>query len=333
LYTALKGDEIMAERRMYSKNVVGTDNFLSLPLTAQALYFHLGIAADDDGFIINPITLMRMIGANRNDLDILIMKKYLIVFESEKILLTHWLLNNTIKSDRYRQTVNLVEFMQIGIDVDGTYCLLKDKNDLTRAIDYRNKKSNPSIIDLNSVKSSNGHNKEPIWNQSGTNLEPIWNHRIEKDSRDKISINKVRKDKKERLNKNSDDLPDIDNDDDEECVNEKKQYFKIFWKIYPKKIDEQRCEEFFINIVKKTNNFKLIIESLKRHLKSDQWNDSNNIPNPYDWLNALSWDNDRHLTLNIYHSKHDYKQQLDDICRVIDNSIFKLEKEKEIRYE
>jgi hypothetical protein len=223
--------------------------------------------------------------------------------------------------------VKFVEFMQVGIDVDGTYCLLKDKNDLTRAIDYRNKNSNSSIIDLNSVKTSNGHNMEPIWNQSGSKLDPNWNHRIEEDSIDKKSIDKISKEKKERLNINSDYIPVIDKDD-EEPINEKKQHFKLFWEIYPKKIDEKRCEEFFINISKKTYDYKLIIESLKRHLKSDQWNDLNNIPNPYDWLNASSWDKDRHLTLNIYHSSDDYKQQLDNICKVIDNTVFKLEKRR-----
>ena len=44
----------MANRRMFSKDVVETDKFLNMPLTSQALYFHLGMEADDDGFVASP---------------------------------------------------------------------------------------------------------------------------------------------------------------------------------------------------------------------------------------------------------------------------------------
>ena len=44
----------MAERRMFSKTVIDSDVFSDMPLTTQALYFHLGMRADDDGFVNNP---------------------------------------------------------------------------------------------------------------------------------------------------------------------------------------------------------------------------------------------------------------------------------------
>lgn len=44
----------MAERRMFAKTIIDSDSFLDMPLSAQALYFHLSMRADDDGFINNP---------------------------------------------------------------------------------------------------------------------------------------------------------------------------------------------------------------------------------------------------------------------------------------
>ena len=57
----------MAEKRMFSLSVVDTDWFLDLPLSSQALYFHLNMRADDDGFVDSPKSIIRKIGANAND--------------------------------------------------------------------------------------------------------------------------------------------------------------------------------------------------------------------------------------------------------------------------
>ncbi|MGL4547130.1 MAG: hypothetical protein ACRCUV_03900 [Eubacterium aggregans] len=62
----------MATRRMFSLEVVDTDLFLDLPLTSQALYFHLGMRADDDGFISSPKRIIRLLGCGEDDLNILI---------------------------------------------------------------------------------------------------------------------------------------------------------------------------------------------------------------------------------------------------------------------
>ena len=54
----------MAERRMFAKTIIDSDAFLDMPLTAQALYFHLSMRADDDGFVNNPKKIQRMIERN-----------------------------------------------------------------------------------------------------------------------------------------------------------------------------------------------------------------------------------------------------------------------------
>jgi hypothetical protein len=95
----------MAERRMFAKTIIDSDAFLDMPMSAQALYFHLSMRADDDGFINNPRRIQRMIGANDDDLKILIAKSFVILFESGVVVIKHWKIHNYIQSDRYKPTV------------------------------------------------------------------------------------------------------------------------------------------------------------------------------------------------------------------------------------
>lgn len=98
----------MAQRRMFSKNITDSDMFLDMPLSSQALYFHLGMQADDDGFV-TPKRILRTIGATADDLKILITKNYAIPFDSGVIVLTHWNENNYLQKDRYKGTIYLEE--------------------------------------------------------------------------------------------------------------------------------------------------------------------------------------------------------------------------------
>ena len=95
----------MAERRMLSKSVIQSDVFLEMPLSSQALYMHLNVCADDDGFVGNPKTILRMTGAGEDDLKLLIAKGFVIVFKTGIIVITHWKRNNYIQKDRYKETI------------------------------------------------------------------------------------------------------------------------------------------------------------------------------------------------------------------------------------
>ena len=57
----------MAQKRMYSMEIVGSDAFLDMPTSARLLYYDLGMRADDDGFINSPKSIMRMTGASGDD--------------------------------------------------------------------------------------------------------------------------------------------------------------------------------------------------------------------------------------------------------------------------
>ena len=91
----------MAERRMMAKSVIDTDQFMDMPATAQNLYFHLLLRADDDGFLSNVKQIQRMTGTKDDDLKILFAKQYLIPFESGVVVIKHWKIHNYIQKDRY----------------------------------------------------------------------------------------------------------------------------------------------------------------------------------------------------------------------------------------
>jgi hypothetical protein len=89
---------------MFSAQIVTADEFLEMPLTSQALYFHLGMSADDDGFV-SPKKILRMTGAGEDDLKVLVAKRFVIPFNSGVIVITHWKQNNYLRNDRYTPTI------------------------------------------------------------------------------------------------------------------------------------------------------------------------------------------------------------------------------------
>lgn len=95
----------MAERRMFAKTIIDSDAFIDMPLSTQALYFHLSMRADDDGFINNPKKIQRMIGCGDDDLKLLVAKNFIIPFESGIVVIKHWKIHNYIRNDRYKPTI------------------------------------------------------------------------------------------------------------------------------------------------------------------------------------------------------------------------------------
>lgn len=111
----------MAERRMMSKKITDTDAFLDMPLTTQALYFHFLQNADDDGFVGSPNSIMRKVGASKNDYDLLMVKRFIIVFDSGICVIKHWRIHNYIQKDRYVETTFLKEKAQLKTEENGAY--------------------------------------------------------------------------------------------------------------------------------------------------------------------------------------------------------------------
>ncbi|MBQ1838469.1 MAG: phage replication initiation protein [Ruminococcus sp.] len=100
----------MAQKRMFSNAVIDNDRFLDMPLSAQALYFHLGMKADDDGFVGSPKKTVRAVNCSEDDLRLLIAKGFVLCFDSGVVVITHWNAHNTIQKDRYTKTMYQEEF-------------------------------------------------------------------------------------------------------------------------------------------------------------------------------------------------------------------------------
>lgn len=91
----------MAERRIFHASVVESDAFLDMPIGAQLLYFHIGMHADDDGFVNGPKQIARKLRVGQQNLAMLIERKFLLQFD-DVVVVRHWLVANSLKSDRLR---------------------------------------------------------------------------------------------------------------------------------------------------------------------------------------------------------------------------------------
>lgn len=130
----------MANRRMFAKTIIDSDAFLDMPPSTQVLYFHLAMRADDDGFINNPKTIMRIVGAKDDDIKLLIAKKFIIPFASGVVVIKHWRIHNYIQKDRYTETKYIDEKNQLIINKKNGYSLkqislLDDENDNVYILD------------------------------------------------------------------------------------------------------------------------------------------------------------------------------------------------------
>ena len=119
----------MAERRMFTKRITESDSFLDMPSSTQMLYFHFSMNADDDGFVNNPKKIQKMCGASDDDFKLLIVKSFIILFDSGIIVIKHWKMHNYIQADRYRPTDYVEEKSMLGIKSNKAYTLDVSKMD------------------------------------------------------------------------------------------------------------------------------------------------------------------------------------------------------------
>jgi hypothetical protein len=111
----------MAQKRMFSKKITNSEEFLELPVTTQLLYFHLSMNADDDGFV-QPTRIMRMIGhQSKDDLKLLHIKGFLLPVADRVIIIKHWHVNNTIRNDRHTPSMYKEHLKNLGLDDNKVY--------------------------------------------------------------------------------------------------------------------------------------------------------------------------------------------------------------------
>ena len=111
---------------MFTKKVTDDDNFMSLSSSAQALYLHLSMSADDDGFSNQVSISMFKAHASIQDLQALLENRYVYQFENGVIVIKHWRMANALRKDRYTPTVFQEELSKLQINDNGTYSWLPD---------------------------------------------------------------------------------------------------------------------------------------------------------------------------------------------------------------
>ena len=153
----------MADKRMFSLKIVDSDLFLDMPLSSQCLYFHLSMRADDDGFVNNPKKIIKIIGANEDDLKILIAKGFVIVFDQGIIVITHWKINNFIRKDRYKPTMYIDQKQQLYQTDNGAY--ISEEKVGCHLVNQRLSSGQPSIdkgrLDKVSIDKGRGEEESP----------------------------------------------------------------------------------------------------------------------------------------------------------------------------
>lgn len=186
----------MASKRMFHIKIVDSDAFLDLPFSAQALYFHLNMRADDDGFLGNAKRIYSYIGVQKKDFDVLVEKRFVIKVKDVYVI-KHWRLHNTIFGDRYKPTTYQEE-----------YKLLTIKEN--RA--YTERKQNVNKYDAKIVNSDNNNNVDVCVSQNvSLDIDRDLDGDLDKD-----------------INVHSGEMHDTDSEPLE-------QFYESIWKLYPLK--------------------------------------------------------------------------------------------------
>lgn len=143
----------MAQKRMFDRGIIRTDNFIDMPPTSQNLYFHLGMEADDEGFV-SPKMVMRMIGSSDDDLKVLIMKGFVLPFQSGVIIITDWNENNYLDKNRLKETKHQEEKKLIMLTSNNKYVFNKC---LTSIEENRREESSNQISSFKRTTTNNGN--------------------------------------------------------------------------------------------------------------------------------------------------------------------------------
>jgi hypothetical protein len=123
----------MGKRRMLCTDITRSDAFLEMPQSSRLLYYDLCQEGDDEGFVSNPKSIMRLTGATDDDMRVLLMKKFVILPDKEKgiVVIKHWYIHNYIRKDRmvetnYKDLKALLDFDENGAYTMTGKCLPHD---------------------------------------------------------------------------------------------------------------------------------------------------------------------------------------------------------------
>lgn len=148
----------MAERRMFAKAIIDSDAFLDMPISARLLYYDLSMRADDDGFVNSPKKIMKFVGATNDDMNILIARKFVILFENGVVVIKHWRIHNYIRKDTYKETQYIEEKACLQLDETNAYNLTDDVRQ--RSVDEPSTQVRLGKVRLGEIESEKTNKKE-----------------------------------------------------------------------------------------------------------------------------------------------------------------------------
>jgi hypothetical protein len=224
--------------------------------TAQNLYFHLGIDADDDGFV-SPKMVMRLLGSTSDDLNALIGRGFIIPFQSGVIVIRHWRENNYIQADRYKPSIHINERNKLLIDTHGIYQLEDDyeSNNAVNSIGLR-RLYTTCIQDVHVGKDSIGKDSIDNTNTSSATPTVLYQENI----------------KQEKKAVSPHDIP-----------------FDVFWDLYPRKVEKKKALQKWNKLKPETK--KIIIADLPKRKMQSQWM-KGFVPHPTTYLNGERWNDE-----------------------------------------
>lgn len=260
----------MANKRMFNIKIVDSDAFLEMPLSTQALYFHLNMRADDDGFVGNPKRIKILIGASDDDLKLLIMKRFILIFENGVIVIKHWRMHNTLSTNRYTETSYIDEKKHLLLKENKSYSL--DEGIV--------------LDDIKQIEMSKRQTRRTKDEQkTNTDIGLDLDIGLDIDINNNTCANSVQN------------APTIAPFEPENAPKEKVQFdnkgaFEKFWSEYPRKVNKKKAHEKFIKICKNEDIFDAIMNGLDRCKKSKQWQIVEYIPHAITWLNGERWNDE-----------------------------------------
>ena len=214
---------------MFSLRIINSARFLKMPVSSQALYFHLGMRADDDG-IVEAFTTIRSVGCTEDDLRVLVAKGFVRVLNDDLITyITDWNENNKIRPDRKIDSIYKNLLLEIVPDVP--------------LIEKRERAD---------VKKS-GQAMDGQWTDNGQPKDGIGKDRICKDSLVKDSKGEV------SIGKDSISIEQLPAAHD--------NLFEYLWEIYPNKKGKKQAELAFKRALKKGTTVDEIREGIKAYVR------------------------------------------------------------------
>ncbi len=318
----------MANRRMFSLDVVSSDYFLDMPPSAQNLYFHFAMRADDDGFVKNPHAIMRMVSAAKEDMPLLSKAGLIIIFKSGVIAIRHWRMHNSIQKDRYKRTVYTDELNGLEVTENGVYIEKSRKyggSGIENRIESESKiESGSRFEEEQSAAEKDDSSPAPAADTTAA-IPPSGTSDITSDTDvysmdteciqscpDLYTQDRIGKDRIGYIPHTS------PKGDRCEKAADNEERFKSFWKEYPRKQSIGKAEKLWNKLKPDKEMYESIMKALREQKELPQWNNENGryIPSPCSWLSGRCWEDKPTLPAAVrYENEHSY--ELEEYKRLV----------------